>query len=117
MQQESYTTEEAIQHAGNFDAQKTARIAELEDLLDAHKREVATLTHQVAHWRGLVERYGGNTTEIIELEEREKGSAEGQDKGEVGKSLQEQLRLNEELQQGASAPARSSLSWFRRSCP
>ncbi|BGP40889.1 coiled-coil domain-containing protein mad1 [Rhodotorula kratochvilovae] len=95
---ESYSTEEAIQHTGNFDAQKTARIAELDELLDAHKREVANLTAQVAHWRGLVERYGGNTTEILELEEREKKDGE-KDKGKVGESLQEQLRLNEELQQ------------------
>ncbi|GAA6058221.1 hypothetical protein JCM3770_005022 [Rhodotorula araucariae] len=95
---ESYSTEEAIQHTGNFDAQKTARIAELDELLDAHKREVASLTSQVAHWRGLVERYGGNTTEILELEEREKKGGE-KDKGQIGESLQEQLRLNEELQQ------------------
>ncbi|GAA5890523.1 hypothetical protein JCM8208_004901 [Rhodotorula glutinis] len=97
---ESYTTEEAIQHTGNFDAQKTARIAELEELLDAHKRELTSLTETAAHWRGLVERYGGNTTEIVQLEahEKEAGSA-AQDKGQVGESLQEQLRLNEELQQ------------------
>lgn len=61
------------------------------------------LTEKAAHWRGLVERYGGNTTEIVQLEELEKaaGSA-AQDKGQVGESFQEQLRLNEELQQGAS---------------
>ncbi|GAA5988157.1 hypothetical protein JCM10908_002087 [Rhodotorula pacifica] len=96
---ESYTTEEAINHAGNFDAQKTTRIAELEELLEAHRREVATLTEQVSHWRGLVERYGGNTTEIIDLEEQErKQQAEGAAQTSVKKTLEEQLRLNEELQ-------------------
>lgn len=101
--QESYTTEEAINHTGNFDAQKTARIAELEDLLDAHRREVATLTEQVSHWRGLVERYGGNTTEIVDLEERERREkAEGASQGAIARTLQEQLSLNEELQRGES---------------
>ncbi|POY71151.1 hypothetical protein BMF94_5908 [Rhodotorula taiwanensis] len=96
---ESYTTEEAINHTGNFDAQKTARIAELEELLDAHRREVATLTEQVSHWRGLVERYGGNTTEIVDLEERERREkAEGASQGAIARTLQEQLSLNEELQ-------------------
>lgn len=92
-------TEEANHNAGNYDAQKTARLAELEELLEAHKREVASLTQQVSHWRGLVERYGGNTTEILELEEREKREAASE--GAVSKSLEEQLRLNEELQRGA----------------
>ncbi|BGP25384.1 coiled-coil domain-containing protein mad1 [Rhodotorula toruloides] len=92
---ESYATEEAVHNAGNYDAQKTARLVELEELLEAHKREIASLTQQVAHWRGLVERYGGNTTEILELEEREK--QEGASDGAVSKSLAEQLRLNEEL--------------------
>ncbi|GAA5848212.1 hypothetical protein JCM9279_000980 [Rhodotorula babjevae] len=97
---ESYTTEEAIQHAGNYDAQKTARIAELEELLDMHKREVKALTDKAEHWRGLVERYGGNTTEIVQLEQHEQAAdSAAQDKGQVGESLQEQLRLNEELQQ------------------
>ncbi|BGP08876.1 coiled-coil domain-containing protein mad1 [Rhodotorula toruloides] len=93
---DSYVTEEANHNAGNYDAQKTARLAELEELLEAHKREVASLTQQVSHWRGLVERYGGNTTEILELEEREKREAASE--GAVSKSLEEQLRLNEELQ-------------------
>lgn len=103
--QESYSTEEAIQHAGNYDTQKTARLAELDELLEVHKRELAKATQEVAHWRGLVERYGGNTTEIIELEEREKRNGEAKGKSaeadKVAQSLQEQLRLNEELQQGA----------------
>lgn len=105
--QESYATEEAVHNAGNYDAQKTARLAELEELLEAHKREVANLTQQVSHWRGLVERYGGNTTEILELEEREK--REGASEGAVGKSLEEQLRLNEELQRGAFSTRLSRL--------
>ncbi|GAA6032507.1 hypothetical protein JCM8097_004791 [Rhodosporidiobolus ruineniae] len=94
---ESYLTEEAVN--GNYDTQKTARIAELEALLDVHKRELASLTEQVAHWRGLVERYGGSTTEIIDLEERERREKE-KTAGEeaVSRSLEEQLRLNEELQ-------------------
>lgn len=96
---ESYTTEEAINHAGNFDTQKTTRIAELEDLLEAHRREVATLTDQVSHWRGLVERYGGNTTEIVDLEEREQRErADDAAHTSVKNTLEEQLRLNEELQ-------------------
>ncbi|KAG0663864.1 coiled-coil domain-containing protein mad1 [Rhodotorula mucilaginosa] len=95
---ESYTTEEAINHAGNFDTQKTTRIAELEELLEAHRREVATLTDQVSHWRGLVERYGGNTTEIVDLEEREKRErADDAAQTSVKNTLEEQLRLNEEL--------------------
>ncbi|GAA5868651.1 hypothetical protein JCM3774_003613 [Rhodotorula dairenensis] len=96
---ESYTAEEAINHAGNFDTQKTTRIAELEELLEAHRREVATLTDQVSRWRGLVERYGGNTTEIVDLEERERRErAEDASEGSVKRTLEEQLRLNEELQ-------------------
>ncbi|GAA6005728.1 hypothetical protein JCM11491_003987 [Sporobolomyces phaffii] len=95
---ESYSTEESLNPSGNYDAQKTARISELESLLEAHQREIANLSEQVSHWRGLVERYGGNTTEIMDLEERERRdeSAAGD---KVGKSLEEQLRLNEELRQ------------------
>ncbi|GAA5901369.1 hypothetical protein JCM6882_007758 [Rhodosporidiobolus microsporus] len=96
---ESYSTEEALNPAGSFDAQKTARIDELESLLEVHKREIASLTEQAAHWQGLVERYGGSTTEIIDLEEREKREREKSDGQEaVSRSLEEQLRLNEELQ-------------------
>ncbi|GAA5867035.1 hypothetical protein JCM8547_008417 [Rhodosporidiobolus lusitaniae] len=96
---ESYSTEEALNPSGNFDVQKTARISELEALLDVHKREITSLTEQVAHWRGLVERYGGSTTEILDLEERERRERE-KTEGEsaVSKTLAEQLRLNEELQ-------------------
>ncbi|GAA5960483.1 hypothetical protein JCM3765_003651 [Sporobolomyces pararoseus] len=97
---ESYTTEESLNPAGNYDPQKTARIAELESLLEAHQKEIATLSEQVSHWRGLVERYGGNTTEIIDLEEKERREKEHSEMGDkVGKSLEEQLRLNEELRQ------------------
>ncbi|BGP56157.1 hypothetical protein JCM8202_005923 [Rhodotorula sphaerocarpa] len=106
---ESYTTEEALNHTGNFDAQKTARIAELEELLEAHRREIATLMDQVSHWRGLVERYGGNTTEIIDLEEQERREqADAEMQSGARKSLEEQLRMNEELQQEL-AEARNEL--------
>lgn len=102
-QQESYITEEAVNNAGNFDAQKTARLAELETLLDAHKREVADLAKQVGHWRGLVERYGGSTTEIVDLEERERRGREEETGSVVKNSLAEQLKLNEEMQEGESS--------------
>jgi hypothetical protein len=46
----------------------------------------------------LVERYGGNTTEIMDLEDRERMEKVGENK--VSQSLEEQLRLNEELRQG-----------------
>ncbi|GAA6009294.1 hypothetical protein JCM10207_004339 [Rhodosporidiobolus poonsookiae] len=96
---ESYSAEEALNPTANFDAQKAARIDELEALLDAHKREVSSLTEQVAHFRGLVERYGGSTTEILDLEERERREREGEEGASaVSRSLEEQLRLNEELQ-------------------
>ncbi|GAA5836698.1 hypothetical protein JCM11251_002702 [Rhodosporidiobolus azoricus] len=96
---ESYSTEEALNPAANFDSQKTARISELESLLEVHKRELARLTEQANHWQGLVERYGGSTTEIIDLEERERRERERSEGQEaVGRSLEEQLRLNEELQ-------------------
>lgn len=101
--QESYSTEEALNPTANFDPQKNARIEELEALLDVHKREISSLTEQVAHWRGLVERYGGSTTEILDLEERERREKDKSEGAEaVSRSLAEQLRLNEELKQGAS---------------
>lgn len=117
--QESYTTEEAVNQAGNFDEQKTARLAELETLLEAHKEEVSKLSKEVGHWRGLVERYGGSTTEIVDLEERE-GRKKGEDDTRVivKSSLQEQLRLNEELQEGKWCrrldPSFSDSAWFCR---
>lgn len=101
--QESYTTEEAVNQAGNFDEQKTARLAELETLLEAHKEEVSKLSKEVGHWRGLVEQNGRSTDEIVDLDEREgrKRVAGEDDTGVIVKSsLQEQLRLNEELQEG-----------------
>lgn len=79
---------------GNFDEQKSARILELEALLEAHKTEISDLSKGVAHWRGLVERYGGSTTEIVELEARE-------DQSEViSIGLAEQLRVTEAIQAG-----------------
>jgi hypothetical protein len=103
--QESYSTEEAVNNAGNFDEQKNARIDELEMLLAAHKREVADLAKQVGHYRGLVERYGGSTTEIVDLEQRERGQTESSDDGQtsnlvVRQTLQEQLQQNEALREG-----------------
>ncbi|GAA5929465.1 uncharacterized protein JCM15063_004157 [Sporobolomyces koalae] len=97
---ESYTTEESLNPAGNYDSQKTARISELESLLQAHQQEITRVSEQAEHWRGLVERYGGNTTEIVALEDRERREAEESDSHDrIGKSLEEQLRLNEELRQ------------------
>jgi mitotic spindle assembly checkpoint protein MAD1 len=64
---------------------------------------VSELAKQVGHWRGLVERYGGSTTEIVDLEELEerRASPGPDDTGViVGKSLEEQLRLNEALREG-----------------
>ncbi|GAA5975325.1 hypothetical protein JCM11641_005938 [Rhodosporidiobolus odoratus] len=96
---ESYTAEEALNPAANFDTQKSARIEELEALLDVHKREAANLAQQVAHYQGLVERYGGSTTEIIDIEEREKREQEHSGRVDAAsQSLEEQLRLNEESQ-------------------
>ncbi|KAK4048184.1 coiled-coil domain-containing protein mad1 [Microbotryomycetes sp. JL201] len=82
---ESYSSEEAIHHT-NFDVQKTARIAELEELLEAHKNELAEVTKQAKHLEGLVERYGGSTTEIME-----------EDTESHKESVAQQLRLNAEL--------------------
>lgn len=50
--------------------------------------------------QGLVERYGGSTTEIIELEKREAEAKEGKATA-LGRNLEEQLRRNEELQKGS----------------
>lgn len=64
---------------------------------------MSELAKQVGHWRGLVERYGGSTTEIVDLEELEerRASPGPDDTGViVGKSLEEQLRLNEALREG-----------------
>lgn len=102
--QESYSVEEAVNHAGNFDEQKTARINELEMLLSAHKQEVAELAKQVGHYRGLVERYGGSTTEIVDLEQRERHRGVDTDGHTsnvvVQENLQKQLQQNEALQEG-----------------
>lgn len=96
--------EEAISQSNvNFDSQNVARIAQLEELLDIHKRELMESTSQVARWRGLVERYGGSTTEIIGLEEMEnRKNREDEDNTGVivSRSLEEQLRKTELLQSG-----------------
>lgn len=98
--QATYTTEENMQHdaasSSQFDAQKTARLAELETLLDAHKTELADLSKQASHWRGLVERYGSSTTEILD----KPATSNEDDTGViVTRSLEEQLRKNEAVQQ------------------
>lgn len=55
------------------------------------------LSRQVAHWRGLVERYGGSTTEIVDIEFRQ----EEEDTTKiVNRSLEEQLKRNEALNEG-----------------
>ncbi|KAM0789394.1 hypothetical protein ACM66B_000222 [Microbotryomycetes sp. NB124-2] len=84
---DSYSAEEAIHHA-NFDTQKTARISELEDLLEAHKHELAEVTKQAKQLEGLVERYGGSTTEIL-----------NEDTDVHRNTVAQQLKLNEELRQ------------------
>lgn len=60
------------------------------------------MTSQVAHWRGLVERYGGSTTEILSIEERESRMNGDEDSTAVivTRSLEEQLRKAEALQEG-----------------
>ena len=117
----SYASEEAMNKSSEgggtsstatVDAAKDERLAELEELLAAHKKEVAGLAKQVSHWRGLVERYGGSTTEIVSLEERQRREAEDDDDDDDGEkeeedenstkvivrnSLAEQLRKNETL--------------------
>lgn len=71
----------------------------MEAHLEAHKYEVTELSKQVAHWRGLVERYGGSTTEIVDIELRED---ESETRKIVGRSLADQLHQNERLQEGNS---------------
>ncbi|KAL8280734.1 hypothetical protein RQP46_006738 [Phenoliferia psychrophenolica] len=79
------------------DAQKTAQINELEHLLEAHKSELAKLAKDVAHYQGLVERYGGSTTEIHDLEGN--SSVSEDDTGViVARTLQSELAKNEALQ-------------------
>ena len=47
MEQESYNKEEAAFQKGSYDEQKTARIAELEKLLDERTSKVKSLTEAV----------------------------------------------------------------------
>jgi mitotic spindle assembly checkpoint protein MAD1 len=81
----------------------------LEELLDVHKRELIESTSQVARWRGLVERYGGSTTEIIGLEEMENRKNREDEEDNTGvivsRSLEEQLRKTEALQSGDIFPS------------
>lgn len=98
--QATYNAEEAMVQAANFDAQNINRITRLEELLEVHKKELVESSVQVTHWRGLVERYGGSTTEIIGIEERESRQDEDDTGVIVGRSLEEQLKKNEALQSG-----------------
>lgn len=81
----------------------------MEELLDVHKRELIESTSQVARWRGLVERYGGSTTEIIGLEEMENRKNREDEEDNTGvivsRSLEEQLRKTEALQSGDIFPS------------
>ncbi|KAK4699236.1 hypothetical protein P7C70_g7025, partial [Phenoliferia sp. Uapishka_3] len=96
----TYATEEAApDKAGSFDVQKTARIEELEHLLEAHKSEVSKLAKDVAHYQGLVERYGGSTTEIHDIDENGHRTVDEDDTGViVSRTLQSELAKNEALQ-------------------
>jgi mitotic spindle assembly checkpoint protein MAD1 len=89
---DSYAAEESIHQAGNFDAQKSARLVELEQLLEAHKAEEVRLAGQVSHYRAVAEKYGGTTGEI-EVREKNEGGA-------VSESLKALLEKNAQLEQG-----------------
>lgn len=92
---DSYAAEESIHHSGNFDAQKSARLVELEELLEAHKAEEVRLVGQVSHYRAVAEKFGGTTGEI-ELRE----SAGGGSSAAVSTSLKDLLAKNAQLEQG-----------------
>ncbi|KAM0748558.1 MAD-domain-containing protein [Meredithblackwellia eburnea MCA 4105] len=94
----TFSTEEAINNPSmTISSELISRITELEQLLEAHKQEVAKLVKEVSHYQGLVERYGGNTTEILDLEDRMGGKGGDETKAIVSQSLQEELRKNEQL--------------------
>ena len=101
---DSYAAEESIHQSGNFDEQKSARLVELEQLIEAHKAEEVRLAEQVSHYRAVAEKFGGTTGEIEVREKHEGGSH-----GAVGESLKALLEKNAKLQQGelnANAVAR-----------
>ena len=67
------------------------------------------LSSSVSHWRGLVERYGGNTTDVerlVEHAEENKREIErvagGAGESVVKRHLEEVLRKNESLSEGTS---------------
>lgn len=64
------------------------------------------LSRQVAHWRGLVERYGGSTTEIVDIENRQE---EEDTTRIVNRNLEELLKQNEALQEGKIVTILSNL--------
>lgn len=94
---DSYAAEESIHQAGNFDEQKSARLVELEELLEAHKAEEVRLAGQVSHYRAVAEKYGGTTGEI-DVREKVEGAAGGA----VSESLKALLEKNAQLEQGKS---------------
>ena len=100
----TYSTEDAARdEPAKVDAHSAARVAQLEELLEAHKSEVAKLAKEVAHYQGLVERYGGSTTEIHDLEANGDRAANEDDTGViVARTLSQELAKNEALQAGSS---------------
>ncbi|SCV69805.1 BQ2448_1199 [Microbotryum intermedium] len=90
---DSYNTEEAIQQAGNFDAQKTARIQELEQLLEELKAQLADTAKQVNHWQEVAQNKATN----IKVEGPSTAAAPAALPNST--PLMEQLRLNEALRE------------------
>lgn len=106
--QATYDTEESLHlSTTSFDAQKSLRLTQLEELLQAYQYEMKELSSSVSHWRGLVERYGGNTTDVERLVEHAEESkreseriAGGAGESVVKRHLEEILRKNESLSEG-----------------
>lgn len=78
------------------DGGKLERIGQLEELLEAHRNQLVESNRNVDLYRGLVERYGGNTSEVLAREEIII------DEEVVGRSLKETLKKNEALNDRAS---------------
>lgn len=106
--QATYDTEESLHPSTtSFDAQKSLRLTQLEELLQAYQYEMKELSSSVSHWRGLVERYGGSTTDVERLVEHAEESkreieriAGGAGESVVKRHLEEILRKNESLSEG-----------------
>ncbi|KDE06718.1 hypothetical protein MVLG_02915 [Microbotryum lychnidis-dioicae p1A1 Lamole] len=90
---DSYNTEEAIQQAGNFDAQKTARVQELEQLLEGVKAQLADTTEQLNHWQEVAQSKAAD----VKVE----GSTTTMTSSALSSNtpLMEQLRVNEALRE------------------